>query len=81
MCVFVVKFVPLFLIRQPLPDSCVFVRGKTKQTSTQNEEAHRQVDKDPGVAQELHQVVHEQVAFLQPKISFRQKEVKTVNKS
>lgn len=35
-----------------------------KQTLTQDEEPDRQVDEDPREPQELHQVVHEQVAFL-----------------
>lgn len=50
---------------------CVRPKEKPKQTLPQNEESHRQVDKDPGEAEELHQVVHEQVAFLEPEVSFR----------
>lgn len=34
-------------------------------TFSQNKEPHCEVDKDPGEAQELHEVVHEQVPFLQ----------------
>lgn len=38
------------------------------QTLTKNEEADSHVDKDPGVSQKLHEVVHEQVAFLQTQV-------------
>lgn len=38
------------------------------QTLTKNEESNSHVDKDPGESQELHQVVHKQVAFLQPEV-------------
>lgn len=38
------------------------------QTLTKNEEADSHVDKDPGESKELHQVVHEQVAFLQTQV-------------
>lgn len=39
-----------------------------EQTLSQDEESNCHVDKDPGEAQELNQVVHEQVTFLQPEI-------------
>lgn len=38
------------------------------QTLTKNEESNGHVDEDPGESQELHQVVHKQVAPLQPKV-------------
>lgn len=43
-------------------------------TFSQNKEAHRQVDEDPGEAQELHKVVHEQVPFLQACKSWKAKQ-------
>lgn len=42
-------------------------------TFSQNKEAHRQVDKDPGEAQKLHEVVHEQVPFLQACKSWKER--------
>lgn len=40
------------------------------QTLTKNEESNSHVDKDPGESQELHQVVHKQVAFFQSEVSW-----------
>lgn len=61
----VVKSSSSFVIHLSIHDYCAFVKEKaSEQTLTQNEEADRQVDEDPGEPQELHQVVHEQVAFL-----------------
>lgn len=39
-------------------------------TFTKNEESHSHVDKDPGESEELHQVVHKQVASLQSEEGF-----------
>lgn len=43
-------------------------------TFSQNKEPHCEVDKDPGEAQELHEVVHEQVPFLQIRKSCKAKQ-------
>lgn len=43
---------------------------------SQNKEPHGHVDKDPGESQELHEVIHEQVSFLQACKSWKAKQDK-----
>ena len=61
----------------PKPSVCLHtllhINGHQKsgtQTLTEYEESHCHVDKDPRETQELHQVVHEQVAFLQTQVGW-----------
>lgn len=43
-------------------------------TFSQNKEPHSHVDKDPGESQELHEIIHEQVSFLQACKSCKEKQ-------